>query len=221
MQRFGADSGGPMADIAALAAVAFDDQRRLRERVEALKEMGRSGDTEAVAHLKQALIHEHKTIASGAAVALGNLGAGEAVPDLIGVLGTHPDKSVRMLSAEALGKIGDPAAAAPLQAAMSDRVEAVRINARSALKKLERSAAAKVRANPTAADEQTRELATGRATRGAFNLPFVLVGLAAAGAVAYWSGGSESLNTVLPVVIGAAVLVIAFNVFQNWRNRQG
>ena len=209
-----------MPDIDALAAVVFDGERRLRKRVGAIKELGLSGDPRAMAPLQKALFGEDRRLAAGSAVALGKMGATEAVPALIEVLGTHGDKNVRMLTAEALGKIGDPSAADALHRAASDRVEAVRITARSALKKMERAAAAEVRANPEQADEQLKTLAADRLDRRAFNLPFILVGLLAAGGVSFWAGGSDALRTVLPVLIGVAVLVVGVNLVQGWWMRR-
>ncbi len=205
-----------MPDVDALVAVVVDSDRRLRERTGAIKELGRLGDSRAVSPLREALLGDDSRMSAGAAVALGNLGAADAVPALIQVLGTHEDKNVRMLTAQALGKIGDPVAADALRKASSDRVEAVRTTARTALKKMERAAAAKVRENPEDVGGELRTLADDRLKRRAFNLPFILLGLAAAGGASYWVGGSDSLQTALPVLIGAAVLVVAANLAQGW-----
>lgn len=209
-----------MVDIDALAAIVGDGARSWRERHAAIKQLGRSGDPRALTPLLAALRSEEKKLVARSVVALGNLGNPEAVPDLIDMLQTNADRIVRAVAAEALGKIGDPDSVEALQRATSDRVGDVRNMARSALTKMGRAAAAKVRANPEHADERLAALAAERRDRRAFNLPFILSGLVAAGAVYYWVGGSEAFGTALPIIIGAAVLAVGVNLLQGWwKNR--
>ena len=58
--------------------------------------------------------------------------------------------------------------------------------------------------------------ATAAKSRRAFNLPFVLAGLAGYGAVSYWVGGEDAFKTALPVLIGAGALVVVVNLGLAW-----
>ncbi|MDJ0976603.1 MAG: HEAT repeat domain-containing protein [Planctomycetota bacterium] len=68
-----------------------------------------------------------------AAKRLGEMEAAEAVPDLAELLATHRDFYVRLGAAQALGRIGGPAAADALAAALLDKDELVRTAASEAL----------------------------------------------------------------------------------------
>lgn len=201
-------------DIEAMAAIAFGENQRRRDRGEAIKAMGRSGDAAAIAPLVSAL-QDHK-LAVVAATALGALGNRDAVPALIETLTGSDDKVARFVAASGLGKIGDPAAAEALRgAAKSDRDSSVRSNANKALRRFERRAAAVV-ASEQPHDQEVQRLAAEGSKRRAFNLPFVLGGLAIAGGVSHWVGGSESLRTMIPMLVVAAIVVIVINLVQGW-----
>jgi HEAT repeat protein len=202
-------------DIDAKAAIAFDETRRRRDRGEAIKALGQSGDAAAVAPLASAL--QDRKLAVVAATALGALGHRDGVPALIETLTDSGDKVARFAAAGALGKIGDPAAAEALRdAAKSDRDSSVRSNANKALKKLERGAAAAAASGqPQENDKEVQRLAAEGRARRAFNLPFVLVGLVIVGAVSYWYD-SESFGTTLTVLIVVALVVVGFNLVQGW-----
>jgi HEAT repeat protein len=209
-----------MSDIDALAAALDDPQRGWREKVGAVKALGESGDPGAVIPLQTVLQGEAVTLAARAAVALGKLGDRRAVPALTESLLTDDRRQVRMVAAEALGRIGDPSSAEALRQASSDRVSAVRSTAQTALRKIERATGAGTVAEPVSTSEMN-QVATGARSRRGFNLPFVLTALVVYGAVTYWVGGPDALKTALPVLIGAAVLVVAVNLGLEWwrRNR--
>jgi hypothetical protein len=203
-------------DIDAMAAIAFDENRGRRDRGEALKALGRSGVAAAVAPLTLAL-EDHK-LAVVAATALGALGERDAVPALIETLTGSGDKVARFAAAGALGKIADPAAAEALRrAARSDRDSSVRSNANKALRKLEIGASAVASVRPQ--NREVQQLAAEGRKRGTFNVPFVLGGLAIAGAISYWAD-SESFGPTLAVLVVAALAVVGFNLVQGWlKNR--
>ena len=203
-------------DIDAMAATALDESQGRRRRSEAVKALGRSGDAAAVAPLTAAL--QEKKLAVVAATALGNLGQRAAVPALIETLASSGDKVARFAAAGALGKIGDPAAAGALRdATKSDRDSSVRNGADKALRKLEKGAASAASEHPH--DNEMQQLVAAGRERRAFNLPFVLGGLAVATAVSYWAD-PESLGTTLPVLAVVALVVVAINLVQGWQKNR-
>jgi len=205
-----------------LATAIADTQHSWRERVKAVRELGRSRDPRAEIPLLTALKAEIWQVRVNAAVALGKLGSHGAVPALVEALRADDRKEVRMQAAFALGRIGDPTSAEALAQATSDRASTVRNTAQSALKKVERVAAARVAADPESVDEASKAAAANRRDRWGFNLPFIFAGLIAYGAVSYWAGGSDALGTALPVIIGVAVFALVVNLLRVWwvnRNR--
>jgi HEAT repeat protein len=88
--------------------------------------------TDVLAPLRQALRHEKEQARRAAAVALGNLRAAAAVPDLVESL-RDPGADVRREAAAALGKVRDRAAVAGLTRSLCDDEEAVRARAAEAL----------------------------------------------------------------------------------------
>jgi HEAT repeat protein len=207
-----------VVDIDAKAAIALDDSQRRGARNDAIKALGRSGDAAAVGPLTLAL--QDRKFAVISATAMGVLGCREAVPALSEALAGADDKVARFAAAGALGKIGDPAAAEALRnAARSDRDSSVRSSATKALKKLERAAAAAV-ALEQPIDDEVRQLAAEGKERRAFNVPFIVGGLAIAGVMSYWVGGSESLGTTLPMLVVVAIVVIGINLVQGWQKNR-
>lgn len=205
-------------DIDAKAATALDESQRRRDRNDAVKALGQSGDAAAVEPLASAL--QDRKVAVVAATAMGVLGRSEAVPALSEALTGAGDKVTRFAAAGALGKIGDPAAAETLRsAAKSDRDSSVRSSATKALKKLERAAADAIASEQPITDE-VRQLAAEGRERRAFNVPFIVGGLAIACVISYWVGGSESLETTLPVLVVVAIAVVGINLAQGWQKNR-
>ena len=105
---------------AAAALVALADEGMLKEFVKALRDpsakvvagaaiaLGEAGYQEAVPYLLKAYRTEHPRIAAAVSAALGRLGSVEAVPWLTAAVKTG---LAPVEAAEALGRIGDPAAA--------------------------------------------------------------------------------------------------------------
>jgi HEAT repeat protein len=86
------------------------------ERLKGVKSMSESNDPKAVEYLVQALGDSDMRVKAKAIDACGNLRAADATPVLIQQLflrGTDPEVKQRLLAA--LGKIGDPRAAKPIE----------------------------------------------------------------------------------------------------------
>lgn len=206
-----------MTDFDRLAAVVSDEGRRRKERTAAIRELLNSGDVAAVAPLVAGLRAQHTTVAVGCAVALGRLRRREVVPGLIEALESDGRKNVRLYSADSLGKIGDPAAAEALERATSDRTEAIRNMAASALKRVQRAAAARVAADPSGADQTTRAVAAQERRYSGFSIPVVLAGLVGFGVVAFWVGGAEDfVSTALPAMGIWLVIALGWNAVARW-----
>ena len=86
------------------------------ERLEGVRSLGESTDPAAVPYLVQALGDADMRVKAKAIDACGSARAGDATPVLVQMLflrGTEPEVERRILAA--LGKIGDPRAAAPMK----------------------------------------------------------------------------------------------------------
>jgi HEAT repeat protein len=82
--------------------------------------LGRFGNQRAIAPLVRALSDGAPAVRSDAALALGLLGAEEAVDPLVAMIDGDADAGVRCVAASALGQLGDPRARAPLEALLAD-----------------------------------------------------------------------------------------------------
>ncbi|KPJ64085.1 hypothetical protein AMK68_02340 [candidate division KD3-62 bacterium DG_56] len=96
----------------------------LRMRLEVMSALGRFGGAEAIKALLGGLDDREAAVREQAAVALGNLRVGEAVPRLIKIIGrrllagAEEDDSVQCAACAALGQIGDERAIQPLLACL-------------------------------------------------------------------------------------------------------
>lgn len=127
---------------AAAALVALADETMLKQFVKALRDpsakvvtgaaiaLGEAGYKDAVPQLLKAYRTEHPRIAAAVAVALGRLGQAEAVPWLTAAVKTG---LAPLEAAEALGRIGDPAAARILVDQLIHRSAQIRASAARAL----------------------------------------------------------------------------------------
>ncbi|MHA1601138.1 MAG: HEAT repeat domain-containing protein [Alphaproteobacteria bacterium] len=82
--------------------------------------LGRIGDPNAVGPLLSALKDKEGYVRSSVAAALGQIGDRRAVAPLIETMKSDAHDNTRQYSAEALGRIADPAAFDPLLAALTD-----------------------------------------------------------------------------------------------------
>jgi len=106
-----------------LAALKSD---RTFTRGAAAGALGRIGDPNAIAPLLSALKDKEGYVRSSVVGALGRIGDRRATAALIETMKSDPHDGVRMFSAEALGRIADPAAFDPLLAALKDKDSHVR-----------------------------------------------------------------------------------------------
>jgi bilin biosynthesis protein len=94
------------------------------------------GDSQACQVLVDALIDPAPLIRSEAAAALGQINYPPAIPHLI--LATRDaDSEVRKAAVSSLGRVGDDRAIEPLQSALNDELEVVKVLAKVALRQLE------------------------------------------------------------------------------------
>ncbi len=104
---------------------------------QAARWLGQFGGAAAVEPLRVALLHDEAGVRAAALLALGNLGAQAAVPDLCERLANDGNSMVREAAAQSLGRIGDRATEAALaRAAESDPKGKVRRAARAALEQI-------------------------------------------------------------------------------------
>ncbi len=127
---------------AASALIALGNEVLFAEMVKALLDpearvvagaamaLGDSGYAKAVPYLLKAFRTDHPRIAGAIATALGKLGASDAVPWLAAAIKTG---LAPVESAEALGRIGDPAGARPLIDALAHSFAPLRASAARAL----------------------------------------------------------------------------------------
>lgn len=101
-----------------------------KERINAVQELGMTGDAGAVPHLIEALLDKYAYVRKGAAEALGTLGDASAVRALTEVL-EDENNYVRRAAIEALGTLGDLGAVSALTELLDDL--AVRAYAATAL----------------------------------------------------------------------------------------
>ena len=94
------------------------------------------GDTQACQVLVDALTDPAALIRNEAAAALSQINYPPALPHLI-LTTTDSDGEVRKAAVSSLGRVGNESAIAPLQAAMNDELEVVRVLAKLALRQLE------------------------------------------------------------------------------------
>lgn len=183
-------------------------------RVSALADLvrhGRSGDDtrdRVLPLVERALSDDTAQVRAAAAVALGELGSGCALPRLLVAI-DDPHPHVRQMALNALGEIGDPRAAARLARALADERPEVRYQAVIAYPRVEADAevidAALVRATDDA-DPSVRyialRVAEERAASGAAAAPTPSAAVVAAARAHL--GPSETAGEV---VLAAAILL--------------
>lgn len=115
LRRIGPPAAGPLRDALEAALATTSESRRAALTATGL---GLLGDIPSTPQLIRALGHAgHPGLAPAAAESLGLIGAPEAVPPLVAVLGSG-DTDLRLGAARALGQISDPAAVPGLVAAL-------------------------------------------------------------------------------------------------------
>ena len=98
--------------------------------------LGFLGDDDSIAALTGSLSHQNYKVRLQAAVALGELGANNAVDNLCHVALADDSENVRANAVVALGKIGGPKAISCLETALNDKSSFVAKGARRTLDKL-------------------------------------------------------------------------------------
>lgn len=142
LKRLTGDLDPNVRRSAAAALVALADEGMLKEFVKALRDpsakvvagaaiaLGEAGYQPAVEYLLKAYRTEHPRIAAAVAIALGRLGNAEAIPWLSAAVKTG---LAPVEAAEALGRIGDPAAARVLVDQLNHQFAPLRASAARAL----------------------------------------------------------------------------------------